>query len=144
MRYILLVQATSYSEAGVKPGRTHTKAMAAYRRALSDAGILLAAEELLPSSGGIRIQFSPGAVEPSFEAGPFQAGRELLAGYMLIEVDTEEEAVSWARQIPVPAGRGGFGIEVRRLKEPNERMKKTMESALEADLHEQLFMLKRI
>ncbi|EGL15098.1 MULTISPECIES: YciI family protein [Paenibacillus] len=142
MRFMLIVKATSYSEAGVKPGREYAEAVAAYRKSLAEAGVLLAAEELRPSSSGIRIGYSPNGEEPEFEAGPFQTGQGLLAGYTLIEVNSEQEAVNWARQMPVPPGLGTFGIEVRELTEQSNRAKEPMNRALEADLKNQLDMLK--
>jgi hypothetical protein len=42
--------------------------------------------------------------------GPFTETKEVLGGFYLIECDTKEEAVEWARKIPLREG--GF-IEVR-------------------------------
>ncbi|MFS0838829.1 YciI family protein [Paenibacillus sp. 1P03SA] len=142
MRFMLIVQATSYSEAGIKPGRSYSEAVEAYRKSLAEAGVLLAAEELRPSSTGIRIRYSPDGEQPVFEAGPFAAGQGLPAGYTLIEVNSAEEAAVWARQMPVPFGTGAFAIEVRELTMRSGRAKEPMERALEADLKDQLDMLK--
>ncbi|MGE6226671.1 YciI family protein [Paenibacillus chitinolyticus] len=142
MRFMLILKATGYSEAGVKPGQAHSEAMAAYRKSLAEAGALLAAEELEPSSAGIRIQYSPGVVQPVFEAGPFVTGHGLLAGYTLIEVNSEEEAVNWALRMPVPQELGTFGIEVRKLEEQADYARNPMNRALEADLEDQLELLK--
>ncbi|SEG75211.1 YciI family protein [Paenibacillus sp. UNC499MF] len=142
MRFMLIVQATGYSEAGVKPCREYAEAVAAYRKSLAEAGVLLAAEELRPSSAGIRIGYPTNGEEPEFEAGPFATGQGLPAGYTLIEVNSAEEAIGWARQMPVPPGLGTFGIEVRELAEQSVWAKETMNRALEADLKDQLDMLK--
>jgi hypothetical protein len=42
--------------------------------------------------------------------GPFAETKEALGGFYLIECDTRQEAVDWARKIPLREG--GF-IEVR-------------------------------
>lgn len=141
MRFMLIVQATSYSEAGVKPGWAHSVAIDAYRKSLAEAGVLLAAEELRPSSTGIRIRYCRDGEQPVYEAGPFMTGQGLLAGYTLIKVNSQEEAVKWARQMPVPHGLGAFTIEVRELAEQSDRPMEPMERALEADLKDQLDML---
>lgn len=42
--------------------------------------------------------------------GPFTETKEALGGFYLIECETREEAVEWARKIPL--GEGGY-VEVR-------------------------------
>jgi hypothetical protein len=42
--------------------------------------------------------------------GPFTETKEALGGFYLIECDTKQEALEWAKKVPL--GEGGF-IEVR-------------------------------
>ncbi|MCZ8518941.1 MULTISPECIES: YciI family protein [Paenibacillus] len=148
MRYMLMVKGTGYSEAGVQHGREYDAAVAAYWQSLAQAGVLLAAEELLPSSAGIRIRVRPYDGEPEVQAGPFPADAGLLAGFALIDVMTEDEALQWALRMPIPAGMGRGGaewrIELRRLAEPTDAWRDPRIEALEADLQDQLHMLQRI
>lgn len=44
MRFMLIVKATGYSEAGVKHSREHNDARIAYKKSLARAGVLLAEE----------------------------------------------------------------------------------------------------
>ncbi|QMV41497.1 YciI family protein [Cohnella cholangitidis] len=142
MRYMLIVKATGYSESGIHQSREHNDAKAAYKKSLAKAGALLAAEELQPSSTGIRITYPTHGGEPDIQAGPFPADHELMAEYILIDAKTEDEAVGWALRMPVPAGRGECEIELRRLEENSDSLREPRTRALEADLRDQLYMLK--
>lgn len=143
MRYMLMIKATGYSEAGVQPGREHGEAMLAYKRSLARAGALLAAEELQPSSSGLRITYPPHGGEPEVQAGPFPVDQALIAEYALIDVETEDEALRWALRMPVPAGRGECRLELRRLGEQPDFLREPRMQAMESDLLDQLHMLKK-
>lgn len=142
MRFILMVKATEYSEAGVNPGREFLKAMMVYKRSLAEAGVLLAAEEIQPSSSGMRITHSIYGGEPEFEAGPFPVEQAFIAKYFLIEVETEREAVNWALRIPVQKEYGAASIELRKIEEVSNIDQGPRLETMEADLHNQLKMLR--
>jgi hypothetical protein len=89
-------------------------AMGAYHEALAQAGVLLDATGLKPSSKGWRIRYSGG--KRAVVDGPFAESKELIAGYTLIQVRSREEAMEWARRFPAPFGEQADGeIEVRQL-----------------------------
>jgi hypothetical protein len=91
-------------------------AMAAFHEELAQAGVLLDASGLKPSSRGWRIRH--GAGRRTVVDGPFTESKELIAGYTLIQVRTREEALEWARRFPNPAGGDREAeIEVRELYE---------------------------
>ena len=114
MRFMFIVKATKDSEAGAMPEEALIARMAAYHEELVKAGVLLDASGLQPSSKGWRIKFS--GEKRTIVDGPFTEAKELIAGYTLIQVKSEEEAREWARRFPNPAGDGKQGeIEVRRL-----------------------------
>lgn len=114
MRFMIIVKATKYSEAGQMPEEALIDEMAAYHEELARAGILRDASGLQPSAKGWRIQYS--GKERTFVDGPFTEAKELVAGYTLIEVNSKEEALTWTRRFPNPAGDGRKGeIEVRQL-----------------------------
>jgi hypothetical protein len=141
---MLIVKATELTEAGIAAGREHRDAVAAYKRALSGAGALLAAEELRPSSSGVRIAYTRHSGKPEVKAGPFAVDEELIAGYALIEAATEEEAMEWALRMPVPASRGGCVIELRQLVDPPDVIRDPRLRALEADLEDHISLFKKI
>lgn len=112
MRFMIIVKATGESEAGVMPDQDLIAEMAAYHEELAEAGVLLDASGLKPTSEGWRITYSGG--ERTVTDGPFPETKELIAGYTLIQVETREEAREWARRFPNPSPPDGE-IEVRQL-----------------------------
>jgi hypothetical protein len=110
MRVMVLVKATSDSEAGVMPSTELLEAMGKYNEALVDAGILLAGEGLQPSAEGKRVAFD--GPRRTVVDGPFGATRELVAGFWLWEVKDLAEAVEWVKRCPNPM-LGPSEIEIR-------------------------------
>ena len=103
MRVMVLVKATADSEKGVMPTawtREMLAAMGRFNEELREAGILLAAEGLTPSSQGKRIAFE-GPCRTVID-GPFARVEDLVAGYWLWQVRDLDEAVAWARRCPNP------------------------------------------
>jgi len=114
MRFMILVKANRDSEAGVMPGEELIAQMAAYHEELAQAGALLDASGLQSSAKGFRVKYTGG--QRIVVDGPFAETRELVAGYTIIQVQSREEAVAWAKRFPNPAGEGkDCEIEVRQL-----------------------------
>ncbi|HLZ82114.1 MAG TPA: YciI family protein [Caulobacteraceae bacterium] len=115
MRVMVLVKATDDSESGASDPAWMTRMMAAmgkFNDELSNAGILLAADGLTPSSRGKRVAFDgPGRTVID---GPFAETRELVAGFWLWEVKDMDEAVAWVKRCPNPMP-GPSEIEIRPL-----------------------------
>src|SRR5260370_39342577 len=103
MRVMVLVKATEDSEKGFLPTTEAMAAMAAMGRfndELRNAGIMLVADGLKPSSQGTRIAFDgPGRTVID---GPFAETRELVAGFWLWDVKDMDEAVAWVKRCPNP------------------------------------------
>jgi hypothetical protein len=112
MRVMVMVKATSDSEAGVMPSTEMFEAMGKFNQELIDAGIMKAGEGLHPSSKGKRIRFD-GASRTVVD-GPFPATNELVAGFWLWEVKDMDEAVEWVKRCPNPMP-GPSEIEIRRV-----------------------------
>jgi hypothetical protein len=115
MRFMLIVKATKDSEAGVMPSQELLNAMMKYNEELVKAGVLVAAEGLHPSTGGIRISFPVPGGKAKVTDGPFTEAKELIAGFTLIEVRSREEAIEWAMRMPDPHGFGEGEIELRQV-----------------------------
>lgn len=98
MRFMVIVKADKNSEAGVLPDEKLLADMGKYNEALAQAGVLLAAEGLHPSSRGARIRFS-GAKRTVID-GPFAETKELIAGFWLWQVKSREEAIEWLKRAP--------------------------------------------
>jgi hypothetical protein len=64
---------------------------------------------LSPSDAAVTVRFGSGK-PPLLTDGPFAETKELLGGFYLVEAETREEAIDYARRIPGVASRA---IEVR-------------------------------
>jgi hypothetical protein len=116
MRYMILVKASRDSEAGAKPTDALFARMAAYHEALAKAGILVDASGLQATSKGWRVQVH--GEHRSIVDGPFGDTQELIAGYTIIRVKSEQQARDWTARFPNPnLDDGPWHIEVRRLYE---------------------------
>ncbi len=114
MRVMVLVKATDDSEKGILPTTEMFEAMDKLNEELVNAGIMLVAHGLKPSSQGKRIAFDgPGRTVID---GPFAETRELVAGFWLWEVKDMDEAVAWVKRCPNPMP-GPSEIEIRPLYE---------------------------
>jgi hypothetical protein len=110
MRVMVIVKATTESEAGQMPGEQLLRDMGNFNEQLIKAGIMLAGEGLHPSSKGKRVRFS--GTSRTVVDGPFAETRELVAGFWLWQVRSMEEAVEWVKRCPNPMS-GDSEIEIR-------------------------------
>lgn len=115
MKVMVLVKATKDSENGVPPKPELMTAMMKFNKELGDAGILLAADGLTPSSKGKRVHFS--GESRTVTDGPFAETKELIAGFWLWEVRSLDEAVQWVKRCPNPMLTDS-DIEIRPLFDP--------------------------
>jgi hypothetical protein len=114
MRVMVLVKGTEDSEQGLPPASDMLEAMGRFNEELVNAGILLAADGLKPSSQAKRVAFDgPGR---KVIDGPFAETRELVAGYWLWEVKDMDEALAWVKRCPNPMP-GPSEIEIRPIYE---------------------------
>jgi hypothetical protein len=117
MRVMVLIKATEASEGGGLPSQELLEQMTDFNEELVKAGVMLAGEGLLPSSKGMRVEFS--GAERKVIDGPFAETKELLAGYWLWEVRSMEEAVEWVKRIPNPEGEEAI-VEIRPVAEAED------------------------
>src|SRR5271168_151493 len=138
MKVMVFVKASKDSEAGEMPSTELLTAMGKYNEELANAGILLAAEGLHPSSKGARVRFS--GKNRTVIDGPFAETKELVAGFWIWQVRSMDEAVEWLKRCPNPHPEE-CEIEVRpffeaedfgdnfppELRDREERLRKQME-----------------
>src|SRR6185369_4413731 len=98
MRFMILVKADKNSEAGIMPTQELFTAMGKFNEELVNAGVMLAADGLYPSSKGSRVTFSGG--KPAVVDGPFAETKELVAGYWIWQVKSKDEAIEWLKRSP--------------------------------------------
>jgi hypothetical protein len=84
------------------------KAWDAYTQAAIDAGVHLGGEGLQPSSTATTVRIQA-AGDPIVSDGPFAETKEQLGGYYLLDCKDLDDALAWAKRIPMPGG----AVEVR-------------------------------
>ena len=109
---MIVVKASTSSEAGQMPSTELLAAMGKFNDELVKAGVLLAGEGLHPSSKGARVRFS--GKDRTVTDGPFAETKELIAGFWLWEVGSLQEAVDWVKRCPNPHAED-CEIEIRQV-----------------------------
>jgi hypothetical protein len=117
MRVMVMVKANKDSEAGIMPKHKLLAQMGKFNEELVQAGVLLAADGLQPSSKGKRVRFS--GEKRTLIDGPFSETKELIAGFWLWQVRSMEEAVEWVKRCPNPH-EGESEIEIRQVFEAED------------------------
>jgi hypothetical protein len=112
MRFMILVKATTDSEAGIMPTEQEFTAMGQFNEELVKAGVMKAGEGLHPSSKGARVQFSGN--NRRVVDGPFTETRELVAGFWIWKCASLQEAIDWVKRCPNPM-RQDSEIEIRQI-----------------------------
>ena len=82
----------------------------ALHRELVDSGELVESEVLAPPNLA-RIVTSDGATAPVVTDGPFQEFKEWLAGYQIVDVESEERAIEIAGKISAVPGPDGVALQ---------------------------------
>lgn len=129
MRFLLMVMlsgetATQY-ETGYMGEPEDYATMGEFNQAMADAGVMLAGDGLHPTSAGARIDFAD-AANPVATDGPFAEVKEVLGGYWIIQTNSREEAVEWARKAPMMKG---DVLVLRRIMDMDEYTPEQQEAA---------------
>ena len=110
MRFMVIVKASTDTEAGVMPSTELLTAMGKFNEEMVKAGVMQAGEGLHPTAKGARIKYAGGA--PVVTHGPFALSSDLVAGFWLIDVASKDEAIAWMKRAPFD---GGAEIEIRQV-----------------------------
>ena len=110
MRYTLLLhyQEMTAADLGEEALEAGKAAFHAYAEALDDAGVLVSAEVLQPSSSTTTVTVRDGALR--VQDGPYADTREQIGGTFVIDVPDLDAALAWAEKCP--AAQWG-AIEIR-------------------------------
>jgi hypothetical protein len=101
MRFMMIVIPKGYEKAepGEMPDAEGVARMMKYNEELHKAGVLLALDGLRPPSMGARVSFTGG--KPQVTDGPFPEAKEVIGGYWMIQVNSRQEAIEWAKRAPM-------------------------------------------
>jgi hypothetical protein len=116
MRFMIIGKATAESEkGGALPDPQLMADMNKFNDELVKAGVMLGYEGLYPSSKGARVKFSGKSC--TVVDGPFAETKELIAGFMLWQVKSLEEAIEWVKRSPHA---GESEVEIRQVFSPED------------------------
>jgi hypothetical protein len=110
---MLIMRATdeAYANMGEFDFDKMLETVGAFNDELIRAGVLLAAEGLSDPSEGVVVDYS--AEPPVVTDGPYGETKELFNGFYLLNVASIQEAVEWAKRMPLTGP--GFKTEIRRV-----------------------------
>ena len=113
MKYMLLIYSDEKSWAQIPPQQLPAimEKWMGYGQSMQEAGVLVAGDQLQPTTAATTLRFQDGKVVPT--DGPFAETKEQLGGYYLIDVPDVDAAMKWAGQCP--ALFGGGSVELRPL-----------------------------
>lgn len=95
-RYIAMQKANARSEAGTPPTPLEMQRMGALIQEMKEAGVLLSTGGLEPSSRATRRRNVGG--KQTLVDGPFAESKELVGGFVILDLDSRAEAIGWAER----------------------------------------------
>jgi hypothetical protein len=113
MKYMLIMRATdeAYASMANADFNAMLNVVGQFNEELIRAGVLLAAEGLADPAESVVVDSS--AEPPVVTDGPYGETKELFGGFYILNVASREEAVEWAKRLPIKGP--GFKAEVRRV-----------------------------
>jgi hypothetical protein len=96
MRFLGFVKGGADSESGKMPETDALEKMGAFIEEAAKAGVFLGGEGLKPTSAGSKVRYD--GEKRTVLDGPFTETKEIVAGYSILAVDSQEEAVEWTKR----------------------------------------------
>lgn len=111
MRFMAYSLATKESEASAPMSPETLANIGKFMGELAQAGILVAAEGCMPSSKGAHIKNAGGKI--TVTDGPFAEAKEIIGGWVIVDVASLDEAKEWASRFFAVAGEGeGYVLQL--------------------------------
>ena len=106
MRFMMIYKPADVAslEKGVPPTQKEMEEMGAFIARVAQSGALLAADGLMASSTGARVQQKDGKVKVT--DGPFTEAKELIGGFAIVQYPSKAEAIAMAKEFLKLAGDG--------------------------------------
>jgi hypothetical protein len=110
MKYLLALigDESRWGERSPEDAAEAMKAWDAYTNAAIEAGVHLGGEGLQPSATATTVKIEESG-DTIVSDGPFAETKEQLGGYYLLDCKDLDDALAWAKKIPMPGGT----VEVR-------------------------------
>jgi hypothetical protein len=119
MQFMLALIAEERSWEDVTPDevKKNLAEMGQFNAELTEAGGMVTGAGLQERATGTTVHYSS-ADEPVVTDGPFAETKEQLAGFWVIECESLDEALAWAKKIPLQDGH----VEIRPLVSGGEEL----------------------
>ena len=111
-RYMIARKADKDTEAGIHVAGTKAGAYDKVIGEMRAEGVLQISEVLTPSSQAVRLKYARGK-SPVVIDGPFAESKELIGGFVIVEVPSRQEALKWVD--PYGKALGDVEMDVRPL-----------------------------
>ncbi|MFD3507777.1 YciI family protein [Nocardia sp. NPDC058666] len=113
MKYMLIMRATDEAWAAMADVDFNDmlETMGKFNDELISAGVLVAAEGLDDAAESVVVDYS--SEPPVVTDGPYGETKELFGGFYILNVASKEEAIEWAKRMPVVVP--GTKTEIRRV-----------------------------
>ena len=113
MEFMMIVKSGQDCRAGRKPSDEQMASVLRYTQEMRKAGALVELARLHPMSKAARVTLHGN--DCVVTDGPFAETKELVGGYWIIRANSMDEAIEWAKKVPVPEE--GCEIEIRQFLE---------------------------
>lgn len=100
---------------GFVPTAEDLAPMGRFNDEMEKAGVLVTVDGLHPLAKGARVAFAKG--NATVTDGPYIESKEVIGGFWVIQVNSKQEAIDWARCCPAA---NGDVIEIRQIWEISE------------------------
>jgi len=99
MQYMMIIKSNEATEADEPVDAKFEGAMEEFNEKLKSSGVWVSGEGFKPSDKGAIITLQNGTFR--VEKGPFPNPEKIDAGYWVIKVGSKDEAINWAKQVPM-------------------------------------------
>jgi hypothetical protein len=103
----LIAEERSWEEITPEEVRKNLAEMGQFNAELTEAGIFVTAAGLQERATGTTVHYSDD--EPLITDGPFAETKEQLSGFWVLDVESIDDALAWAKKVPLSRGH----VEIR-------------------------------
>lgn len=113
MRFMIIHKSNEANEAGIPPSKELIEGVRQMVGEAVQQGVLLAGEGVHASSKGARLSHAGGKF--TVTDGPFAEAKELIAGFVIVDLPSKQDAIEWAKRYAEVLGE--VEIEIRQVVE---------------------------
>jgi hypothetical protein len=114
--FALISEERSWEEVTPEEVQRNLEEMGRFNAELSEAGAFVTGGGLQERATGTTVHY--GEAEPVVTDGPFAETKEQLAGFWIVECEGLDEALAWAKKVPLKSG----NVEIRPMVASGEEL----------------------